>query len=217
MKKKIFAIALAAFLFALSIVGSSVAYFTDVEKATNVFTAGDVNITLTYKGEVANEEASQGPISVTNNGVYPGQVFDINATITNVGSEEAYVGAIITLTKMDGMITEAGDADDDIPVAVSKFITALYTDADVQIVTSGDTITVYVVKADKLALNGTCVIFDDIVIPTSWDNDQMKLFSGFQLDVTAYATQVKGFANSVAAIKGAFGAKLEWAGYNFGA
>lgn len=214
MKKKIFAIALAVMLFVLAIAGSSVAYFTDTEKATNVFTAGDVDIQLTYTDidsnvKVSDEETTQGPINLTTEGVYPGQTISVNATIKNVGTEEAYVGAIITLSEMGSVITEVGDDSDNIPVAVKNFITGLYTDADVKYVTdtTAGTITVYVLKATKLAAEtGSCVIIEDVVIPTTWDNKEMAEFNEFTLDIKAYATQVKGFGSSTEAIKAAFGA-----------
>ena len=86
MKKKIFIIALAACLFALSIAGSSIAYFTDVEEATNVFTTGDVNITLTYKENVVENDDDDD----TNNAfelsslVYPGQTYEMDAIIAPI-------------------------------------------------------------------------------------------------------------------------------------
>ena len=66
MKKKIFAIALAAMLFALAIAGSSVAYFTDTEKATNVFTAGDVDIQLTYTDIDSNVKVYELDLNIVN-------------------------------------------------------------------------------------------------------------------------------------------------------
>ena len=47
MKKKITAIALVVCLVAVAVVGGSLAYFIDEEEATNTFTVGNVDITLT--------------------------------------------------------------------------------------------------------------------------------------------------------------------------
>lgn len=222
MKKKIFAIALAALLFALSIAGASVAYFTDVESATNVFTAGDVDITLTYANQVADlETAPNGTINIENKKVYPGQVFDINATITNVGTEDAYVGAIITLTGMDGVIAEASGANQ-IPVAVREFLGELGADGcSVKIATANDVITVYVIKTAALVAAdtnqniaaGVATVFTDVTIPEKWDNAEMEKFSGFTLDVKAYATQTTGanFGTAESAITTAF--SDAWGGY----
>ena len=46
MKKKLTAIFLCVALVAIAIVGASLAYFTDTDKATNTFTAGGVKIEL---------------------------------------------------------------------------------------------------------------------------------------------------------------------------
>ena len=223
MKKKIFVIALAVCVFVLSIVGSSVAYFTDVEEATNVFTAGDVNITLTYADNVANADDNSAPvIDLTNEKVYPGQNFDIDATITNIGSEKAYVGAIITLTddELAQFVTLSGDTDN-YPVAVSQLLVGLATNGcTVKPVVSADnkTLTIYVVKTDALnnkdATDGkACTLFTDVLIPYTWDNAEMKAFSGLQLKVTAYATQTGGFENAEQALCTAFNAA--WAGYGY--
>lgn len=56
MKKKIVSIALVACLALVAIAGASLAYFTDTDDATNVFTAGKVDITL---NEVFDEENAQ--------------------------------------------------------------------------------------------------------------------------------------------------------------
>lgn len=46
MKKKIIALALAAAMLAIAVIGGTYAYFTDKEEKTNVFTVGNVDITL---------------------------------------------------------------------------------------------------------------------------------------------------------------------------
>ena len=56
MKKKIVSIALVVCLALVAIAGASLAYFTDIDDATNVFTSGKVDITL---NEVFDEENAQ--------------------------------------------------------------------------------------------------------------------------------------------------------------
>ena len=46
LKKKIFGIALVVGILVVSIVSSTMAYFTDTDSKTNVFTSGNVRITL---------------------------------------------------------------------------------------------------------------------------------------------------------------------------
>lgn len=74
MKKKVLTIALAVAVVAILLTGASLAYFTDTDKATNVFTSGKVDITLneTFDKEKAklmpgDENAIAKVINVTNN------------------------------------------------------------------------------------------------------------------------------------------------------
>ena len=221
MKKKIFIIALAACLFALSIAGSSIAYFTDTEEYTNVFTSGDVNITLTYAGAATDEGVeTDNVLEIEDTHVYPGQTYPINAYITNTGSEKAYVGAIITLTDNEDITkivnTTAGAKD--YPVAVREFLDGLAsTGFTVKTAVSADNkvLTIYVVRTaaldEKNGTTTTCTLFNNVVIPKTWDNDEMKAFTGLELNVVAYATQTVGFANAENAITTAF--EAAWSGY----
>lgn len=220
-KKRVFAIALAVCIFVLSIAGSSLAYFTDTEEYTNVFTAGNVDITLTYASTTVDQDAGETVLELESENVYPGQKFDIDATITNIGSEKAYVGAIITLAdaNLDSVITVAGEGDN-IPVALSKFITDLVADgADytVKVVTADDkkTITIFVIKMEALGTaptDNSCEIFGGVKIPTEWDNKEMEAFSGLSLNVKAYATQTGGFNTAEEALTTAFDGK-GWEAY----
>lgn len=47
MKKKILALSLCVVMAAIAIVGGTLAYFTDTDKATNTFTVGNIDINLT--------------------------------------------------------------------------------------------------------------------------------------------------------------------------
>ena len=190
MKKKIFMIAMAALLIILSVAGASMAYFTDVKEKTNVFTSGNVEITLTYANELEDTQH-----------VYPSQSFDVDATITNVGSEKAYVGAIITLTKAGGIstiITPDGAGD-----------TVASTDILVGLTENGNTVKyreitdgyeIYVVNPTEVAGNGVgkAVIFNDLKIPNEWNREEMNVFKGVSFTVKAYATQSAGFENGAA-------------------
>ena len=75
-KKKIVSVALAASLAATAIVGGTLAYFTDTDKADNVFTVGNVDIELT--------EPNWEPEDAVN--MYPGEVVSKDPTVTNVGN-----------------------------------------------------------------------------------------------------------------------------------
>lgn len=90
MKKKILALCLVVVLAITAVTGATLAYFTDTQKVTNVFTAGNVDITLT--------EPKWDPQATHN--IMPGASFDKDPTITVAkGSEECYVFLDVTLNK----------------------------------------------------------------------------------------------------------------------
>lgn len=80
-KKKIAAVALAACLAATAIVGGTLAYFTDTDKADNVFTVGNVDIELT--------EPNWNEDNAVN--MYPGEIVSKDPTVTNTGANPCLV------------------------------------------------------------------------------------------------------------------------------
>lgn len=191
MKKKIFMLAIAACLVVLSIAGSSLAYFTDTDAKATVFTAGNVEIELSFTAPTGN--------------AYPNQTISAPATIKNTGSEDAYVGAIITFTagadkNLATIISPTGEADY-IPVSIRNLLVDLLsTDCEIKYTTTpaeGGKITgytVYVLKKTAIAKNATVTLFNGVKIPYRWNNEEMAVFNQLNMSVTAYATQTKGFA-----------------------
>ncbi len=207
MKKKIFMLAMAACLVVLSIAGSSLAYFTDTDEKTTVFTAGNVNIELSFTAPEGN--------------AYPNQEISAPAVITNEGSEDAYVGAIITFTAgadkdLATIISPAGDADY-IPVSIRNLLVDLSTDCVIKYTTTKvDTkttgYTVYVLKNTAIAKNATVTLFNGVKVPEQWNNAEMEVFNQLKISVKAYATQTQGFTtnNAVTALTTAF---ADWTGF----
>lgn len=81
-KKKIFAVAIILLVIVLGI-GGIIAYFTDKKDVTNTFTLGNVKITLTEPNYDTVEAAK----------VTPNKIIDKDPTITNVGTNDAYIFA----------------------------------------------------------------------------------------------------------------------------
>ena len=194
MKKKIFMITLAACLIILSIASTSLAYFTDTDAKSNVFTVGNVGITLTYNAYTTDDAKR----------LYPGQTYDNPATIKNDGSEEAYVGAIIKLTVPQGTSFDT----------VSSIFTGLSdnTNKTIKYVPTSTGYTVYVVVKAALAIGDTANIFTDMAIPAAWGNEEMAVLKNFNVNITAYATQTVGFSDATVALKTAFD-NNGWANY----
>ena len=84
MKKKILALSMCIALAAIAIVGASLAYFTDTDAKTNVFTTGKVDITLNENFD--QDSAKLLPGSQTSNNIPK----EVTIKLEN-GSEDSYV------------------------------------------------------------------------------------------------------------------------------
>ena len=115
MKKKLLAIGLAVAVLAVTIVGMSIAYFTDTDNETNVFTVGNVHIQLNEQERQLDEDGSTILGDFTQNkplfpivGSAQGEkdefglptaanYVDKVITITNTGASDAYVRAYFAI------------------------------------------------------------------------------------------------------------------------
>lgn len=205
MKKKIFGITLAVALIVLSIAGTSLAYFSDTEVATNTFTSGEgIKITLTYNNGQEDKVLDGTALEVKDENVFPAQTFTRKATITNKANE-AYVGAIITITNENDSLSKIVTVDgnkvadgSENTVAVASLFTGL-TGYTVKAAETTKGYIVYVLKTDALGKDASATIFKEIVIPAAWGNDEMKVFDKTKIEVTAYAVQTVGFDGANAA------------------
>lgn len=104
MKKKLTALCLVVALLAIAVVGGSLAYFTDKDDATNTFTVGNVDITLTEPSWTASGSKDAPE-------VYPGEALDKDPTVTNVGANPCFVRVKVTMPQgWENLIaTEAGN------------------------------------------------------------------------------------------------------------
>lgn len=216
MKKKIIVTALVVCIFVLSIASATIAYFTDTQSATNTFAVGNVDIQITealVKVESGNANGTENIVKVDPEkrqinkdldysairNLYPGQTIAKDPTIENVGSENAYVAAKITISGLNGLIT--GDN-------VKNFLTngAINTAGNyIAYGLDNGTLTIYFIANDALtATNGKVMLFDTVNIPATWGNEEMKECSDLVIKVEAFATQKAGFADAKTAIQTAF-------------
>ena len=214
MKKRIVIVALLVCILVLSIASTTIAYFTDTETATNTFTAGKVEITLTETGLDGNDIViNESPVTTAYGELYPGKVVAKNPTITVASdSKTAYIGAVITIKNTEGdgdistMLTDVDNDPNDKIVAINEFLDGL--------INTGATVTykqitkgweVYVVIEATQAANAEIVLFNNVVVPDSWDNAEMAHCNHLSIVVDAYATQVDGMENgALAALQAAF-------------
>ena len=95
MKKKLMAIALAVCVVAVLAAGASLAYFTDkTETADNVFTMGNVKITLD-ETDLTKDDDSRTAEGNTYENLYPGMEMVKDPTVHNTGRNGAWVRVIV--------------------------------------------------------------------------------------------------------------------------
>ena len=173
MKKKVSVIVTAAALVALIVVGSTLAFFTSQGNVDNVVTMGNVKISLTE------------PNYKDSGIVVPGQTIVKDPTVTNTGSNTAYIRCKIDMTGLskdeqgqllDGNIV-FGSAEDG--TGRDKWFPA----------DDG-----YYYYQEKLASSESAVFFNRVKIPEYWDNDLAN--REFHINVTAEAIQADNFTPS---------------------
>lgn len=179
MKKKLVTGALIAAFGAVAITGGTLAYFTDNDEATNTFTVGNVDITLTEPNWVGSgsQDAPE---------VYPGEPLAKDPTVTNTGANPCFVR--ISVEGLDslgnaGMITYRTDYEADklgdnwVPHTDGYF----YYNKVLEVGASTD------------------ALFDQIVMPTGLTNGDAT--TEYNVVVTAEAVQAQGAKASWAAVQ----------------
>ena len=188
MKKKITAIALVVCLVAVAVVGGSLAYFTDEEKATNTFTVGNVDITLTEpKWDV--EKAT----------LIPGREIAKDPTITvKETSQRAYTFLKVQLSEdfMKLLQTYYGENYNfatNYAEVVRDWI--ILPEGYAPKVMSSDLSAGYVILGvlSPKDHGESVVYFEGVKIPADVDGDMIDLDGTYEIYLTAYAIQAEGF------------------------
>lgn len=178
MKKKLTIAALVVMLVALLLTGMSIAYFTDEAEVENVFTIGDIDITLTEPSWDEDEVKD----------VLPGVEYAKDPIVKNVGDNPAYIRVEI---KIDGYNGQT--------VAPSAFLMNLDKDGKFNLVTDSDGLVVLESK-EALEPNGTLTVFNSVKIPAELtENDLPGDGEEFTITVTAKAIQSEGFTTATEA------------------
>ena len=178
-KRKIPTLAMALSMLAILAVGATIAYFTDKDDATNTFTVGKVDITLTEPNWAASgsQDAPE---------VYPGEPLAKDPTVKNIGANPCFVRVKVTGLDCLGdanMITYRTDyVDGKLGDKWEK-----HTDG-------------YYYYNTVLAVGATTdALFDQIVIPTSLTNGDGT--TEYDIDVVAEAVQAQGAKASWSAVQ----------------
>jgi len=189
MKKKVLVLALAVSLVALTALGVTLAYFTDTKTATNTFTMGNVNITLTEL------KFPGGPGGGTISNVTPGDSITKDPTVTNTGANAAYVRLKVTVTKSSEFDAALPNAD--LTTLFSGYAPSvwLYKGNTEDTVANTRTYTFWYngVLAPTAA---AAPLFTAVNIPAGITSGQASALSGFQIIVKAEAIQADNFVDN---------------------
>ena len=182
MKKKIIAVCLIVAMAAIAVVGGTLAWFTDTDDADNVFTVGNVDITLTepnWEGSGA-EDAPE---------VYPGEPLAKDPTVTNDGANPCFVRV-----RVDGLncLGNAG-------MITTRYKWADGYNTNQWVYHNG--YYYYMVNDCGVMQPGTKSepVFDQIVIPTGLTNGNAE--TEFNVHVIAQAVQAQGAKASFTQVK----------------
>lgn len=190
MKKKILVVALVAIVLVMSIAGTTIAYFTDKENVKNEFTVGKVDIDL------------ETTIPTDNGNLYPTKEINGGANITVAnGSESAYVGAVITISSSNDLTKLFKNGEEYLPTIIELNSGCKYAVKAIE-----GKIVIYVVVDKVMAAKESIQLFDKVVIPGPWTNEDMDLLrEKLTINVDAYAVQSAGLGDdALAALKEGF-------------
>lgn len=195
-RNKALLLSLCAVLLVTASVLGTMAYLTSTtEVVTNTFSVGNVKITLDEAkvDENGKEITGDDAARVTENAyhVLPGQTYDKDPTVhVAKGSEDCYLFVEVTNGLKDI------EADDTITDQMKDNGWVLVTDTENVYVYTGDGVssTPKAVKAET-----DQVVFKEINIKSSVDNDTLAKYEGKTITVKAYAIQIAGFEDKNAA------------------
>lgn len=167
--------------------------------------------------------------------LYPAMTVLKDPTITvDAESEDAWVAAkvIVSGAMLYDLIPMQGDPTEsliDINAVVKGGLleqTTTYGDynglavfqnddyAVYQQANGNNTWTLYIFMKNAQQKNAFIELFHQLEIPSSWDNKEMALINGMNIDVEAYAAQTNGFGDCFAAMTTAFKTAFPFASAN---
>ncbi len=220
----------------LLLVGTTIAYFTDNKTINNTMTSGNVNIALTEAavtpgpgGHLVEDTTKPRIIgsadSATHNygTVYAGQQIFKDPTLHNIGTNDAWMAAKVTLSDGKGdlhqligypgypdldieLLLHGGLLEESITVGTWNGIEYVcYNDHYAMVQVPGqDQWEFYFFLNEALAHEETVLLFDSIQFSPEWDNGEMEQFRDFTIKIQAFGVQAVGFEDCFTAMTQAF-------------
>lgn len=190
-KKKITLILAATVLIVSLIIGGSLAYLTDDATVTNTFTMGDIDISLTEPAWVPEDGLS----------MLPGDNTPKDPTVTAVDGD-SYMRLVVELvdTTSGTVITDTG--------RIALILATINNGASVGFNTTDFTLDAVNSTDGVLYYNyngiftetSTATLFTNIIVPISYDRDDVTDMGSFSIRMTAQAIQSDNFADAATAL-----------------
>ncbi len=187
-KRKALTLAVCAMLLVVATVFGTLAYLTDIQKAVNTFTVGNVDVDF----DESNPEDPTGE-RVTENEYHlvPGSTYTKDPTFhVAANSEDTYLFVEITddIAPIEAEATVATQLANNGWVKVrdveGKANTALYVYAN------ADGTPKAVEKSEEVQ---DIVVFEEFTIKDDVTNEELQAYAGKTITLTAYAVQASGF------------------------
>lgn len=203
-KKTILVAAIAVMLVAALVVGGTLAYFTDTKTADNVFTVGNVAITLDETD--VNDPDGERVTSNEYTGVLPGIQYKKDPVVTNTGNTDAYVRAVVTVENglnWLGLYKNRNPNESAFEELICNTLGEGWEIEDFELVlanqdhTTSDAVVTLKYNGALKAGEATSAMFDKVMLPTNATADDIARRVAqngvFHIDVVAQAIQVDGF------------------------
>lgn len=230
-KKKVLALGMVACLAATAVVGGTLAYFTDTDAKSNVFTTGNVDIALIENFGDNDPATPEKLIPSTGNDTNGTPINSVTkeVSVKNTGSEKAYVRVHIAIPSILDEGDEALDAKtnvlhfnrgaDSIGEGKWTWLENTYAatidsiDYNVYVATYG---TALEAKAETPEKAMSLVYLDSAVTNEDITAIKAALGDNWQIKVIAEGAQEAGFENANDALNAAFGVpgnyEVDWSG-----
>ena len=244
-KRKLMLVAVALCMVAILGFGGTLAYLTDTDNAKNVFTAGNVGLTL---DEAKVEKDENGDfVSVTpaervkeqTYHVFPGNdiLKDPTVNLTET-SEDAWIAIKLVIKcesedhnlheligGVEGHLDLTKIASGGLMAQTTSWMTYhgmggfgnenYFIYQDVSNADQNEW-TMYIYMMQKTSAgHEPIVIFNKMHIPEAWDNAEMEIFNKSSIDITAYAVQADGFVDAYEAMQAASSDEVQAEGFDF--
>ena len=231
-------------VFLAMLVSTTAAYFTDSKQITNTITSGEVKISLTEAAVKSDENGNLiedtskprvvGGVDVVVNDygkVYPGQSIFKDPTIINIGSDDAWIAAKVTLTDGVGDLTQVMGYEGREEIDIELLLSGGLLDETVHFGTWNNI--PYVCYNDRYAMiqspnaaegkyefyflmlspveaGDSVMIFDHINFPNEWDGAEMQQLVNLKVHVQAFGVQTFQFESCFDAMTKAFPTYFEF-------